>query len=169
MKRCHVVIREQGDVSASGQAGRASVQPEGDHFIWEPRSQILTISPVRIESRARVTQPIRGVRSSLMIRLARECKRWHPWLQEEDMEKEEAPSLSICLSISLSLTLTTNCVPLSRIKWERERERDFYKEVSFISLIEVRLLSLIMFLVESIKDYTTIGKVNEIIRILVAI
>ena len=29
-----------GDGSALGQAGRASVQPEGDHVIWEPRNQI---------------------------------------------------------------------------------------------------------------------------------
>ena len=35
---------------------------------------------------------------SLMLRLARWCKRWP---QEEDMEQEEVPSLSICLSIYL--------------------------------------------------------------------
>ena len=47
--------------SASGQASQAGVQPEGDHGIWEPRGQVLTVSPDRIEIRARDTQPIKGV------------------------------------------------------------------------------------------------------------
>ena len=50
-----------------------------------------------------------GIRSrsgaSLAIRLARGCKCWHPWLQEQDMG-QEVPSLK----------LIANCVPLSRIK-----------------------------------------------------
>ena len=53
------------------------------------------------------------------------------------------------MSLHLSLRLTTNCVPLSRIKWERYI---FYKEVCFVSLIEFRSLSLILFLVGSMKS-----------------
>ena len=60
-----------------------------------------------------------------------------PRFKKEDMGQEEVPSLSICLSISLKLT--TNCVPLSRMKWEIYI---FYKEVCFSSFDEVRSLSL---------------------------
>ena len=48
-------------------------------------------------------------------------------------------SLSEYMSLHLSLKLTTNCVPLLRMKWERYF---FYKEVCFVSFIEVRSLSL---------------------------
>ena len=37
--------------------------------------------------------------------------------------------LSEYMSFHLSLKLTTNCVPLSRIKWEREREREREREI----------------------------------------
>ena len=51
--------------------------------------------------------------------------------------------LSEYMSLRLSHKLTTNCVPLSRIKWEIY----LYKEMCFVSLIDVRSLSLIKFLV----------------------
>ena len=53
----------------------------------------------RIRNRAGDTRPIRGVRSSLTIRLAIAGTRW---LLEEDMWQDEVLSLSICLSIYLS-------------------------------------------------------------------
>ena len=43
------------------------------------------------------------------------------------MGQEEVPSMSRCLS--LYLKLTTNCVPLSRLKGEREI---FYEEMCFV-------------------------------------
>ena len=97
---CQVLISKQRNDSASGQSGPTGVKPEGDHVIttWSDLDRVQ-----RIESRARDTQPTRSVRSSLTIRIARGCKRWHPWLPEEDMEQEELPSLSICLPIYLSI------------------------------------------------------------------
>ena len=58
---------------------------------------------VRIESRARDTQPIRGV-SVVSDDTAYKGvqKLAPPWLQEIDMGQEEVPYLSICLSIYLS-------------------------------------------------------------------
>ena len=71
----------------------------------------------RIRSRARGTQLIRGVRSSLMTWLARGCKRWHPLAPRRRYGTRRSP-LSEYISLHLSLKLRTNCGPLSRIKWE---------------------------------------------------
>ena len=73
---------------------------------------------VRIESQARDTQPIRGVRSSLMIQLARGFKRWNPLAPGRRYGARRSP-LSKYMSLHLTLKLTKNCGPLSRIKWER--------------------------------------------------
>ena len=56
--------RDVKKMSIGGQCEKwvIGVQPEGDHVIWEPRGQILTADPVRIESWARDTQPISGVK-----------------------------------------------------------------------------------------------------------
>ena len=104
-------------------------------------------SPVRIESRIRETQPIRGVLSSLTIRLERGCKRLHSRAPRRRYGARRG-YLSKYMSLHLSLKLTANCVPLSRIKWEIY----FYKEVCFVSFTEVRSLSLIMFLVGSMRS-----------------
>ena len=61
------------------------------------------------------TQPIRGVRSSLTIRLARGCKHWHPLAPGKRYGARRCP-LSEYISLHLSLKLTINYVPLSRIK-----------------------------------------------------
>ena len=53
------------------------------------------------------------------------------------MGQEEVPSMSIRLSIC---QLTTNCMPLSRIKWEIYS----YKEECFVSFIDVRSLFFIV-------------------------
>ena len=76
--------------------------------------------------------------SSLTIQFARGCKCWHP-LAPGRRYGARSP-LSEYMSLHLSLKLTTNCVPLSRIKWEVY----FYKEVCFISLIEFRKSCLII-------------------------
>ena len=94
---------------------------------------------VRIESRARDTQPIRGVRSSLTIRLSRGCKRWHPLAPGKRFGGRRS-LLSEYMSLQLSLKLTINCVPFSRIKWVREI---FIKNcVSFGSLKFVHYLQI---------------------------
>ena len=76
-----------------------------------------------IESRARDTQPIRELVSSLTIRLARGCKHWTPWLQEEDMGQEE-----VYVSPSISLTYNKVCSPFEN----KIREIYFNKEVCFV-------------------------------------
>ena len=86
----------------------------------------------RIESRARDTQPIRSVRSSLTIRLARGCKNWQTLALVRIYRTRRNP-LSEYMSVYLSLKLRINCEPLLRIKWEIY----FYKEV-FRSFIEFR-------------------------------
>ena len=106
----------------------------------------------RIKSRARDTQPIRGVRSSLTIRLARGYKRWHPLATGRRYGARRSP-LPKYMSLHLSLKLTTKCVPFLRIKWQRYI---FYKEVCFSSFNEDCSLSLIVFLFGSIWDYTTV-------------
>ena len=109
----HVLISKQENGSLLEKSGPTCMYPEGDHVI-NMRSDLKRVQ--RIESLARDTQPIRGVSSSLMIRLVRGCKHWHPWLPEEGMGQEEVPSLSISLHIILKPT--TNWVPLSKIRWE---------------------------------------------------
>ena len=56
--------------------------------------------------------------TSLTIRLARGCKRWHFLAPGRRYGTRRSP-LSEYMSLHLSLKLTTNCVPLSRIKSER--------------------------------------------------
>ena len=85
--------------------------------------------------------------SSLTIWLARGCKRWHPLAPERRYGARRNP-LSEYMSLHLSLKLTTNCVLLSRIKWQ------IYifinKCVSFRSLKFVHWY-LIMFFVGSVR------------------
>ena len=103
-------------------------------MIWEPPSQFEIVSPVRIESLARDMQPIRGVRSSLTIRLARGCKRWHPLSPGRRYGARRSP-LSEYMSLHLSLKLTTNYVPLSRIKWDTFLWRSVFRFVNWSSFI----------------------------------
>ena len=56
--------------------------------------------------------------SSLTIRLARWCKRWHPLAPRRRYRARRSP-LSEYMSLHLSFKLTTNCVPFSRMKWDR--------------------------------------------------
>ena len=73
----------------------------------------------------------------LTIRLARECKHWHPLALGRRYWARRSP-LSEYMSLHLSLKFTTNCVPLSKIKWDIYI---FYKEVCFVcSLKFVRYL-----------------------------
>ena len=110
------------------------MQPEGEHVITM-RSDLDRVQ--RIENRARDTQPIRGIRLPLTIRLARRCKRWHPLAPGIRYGTRRRSPLSEYMSLHLSLELTTNCGPLSRIKWEIY----FYKEVfrSFIDYYTTQL------------------------------
>ena len=78
-------------------------------------------------SRTRDTQPIRGVRLPLTIRLSRRRKRCYPLAPGRRFGTRWIP-LSEYMILHLSLKLTTNCVPLSRIK----RDMYFYKEVCFV-------------------------------------
>ena len=98
-----------------------------------------------VQSESRVEPGIRNRSEmfvlSLTIRLARGCKRWHPLAPERRYEAKSP--LSEYMSLHLSLKLTTNCVPLSRIKWERN---------IFIKKCFVRSLSLFMFLVGSTRS-----------------
>ena len=94
-----------------------------------------------VQSESRVEPGIRSrsevLVSSLMMRSASGCKRWHPL----------APGRRYgARSLHLSHKLTTKlCAPFEN----KLREIYFYKEVCFVSFIEVRSLSSIMFLVGS--------------------
>ena len=68
------------------------------------------------------------------------------WRQEEDTEQEEGPSLS--MSPSISQTYNKQGAPFKN----KMREIYFYKEVCFVSFIEVRSLFFIMFLVGSMRS-----------------
>ena len=78
------------------------------------------LDTVKLESR--VEQEIHSLSeaslTSLTIRLARGYKCWHSLTPEGRYGARRSP-LSQYMSLHLSLKLTTNCVPLSRIKWER--------------------------------------------------
>ena len=105
-------------------------------------------SPVIIQCRARDMQLVRGIRSSLAIRLARRCKLWPSLAPGRRYGARRSP-LSDYISLHLSLKLTTKCVPLSRLKLERYI---FIKKcVSFRSLKFVSIAS-IMILVGSMKS-----------------
>ena len=82
-------------------------------------------------SRARDTQPIRGVSDEL----ARGCKRWHPLAPGRRYGKKKS-SLWVYVSPAIS-QLTTNSGAFLRIKWEIY----FYKEVlrSFIEFRKARM------------------------------
>ena len=58
LANCHVVVIKQGDDSTSGQQGQTGVRSEGDHVItkWSDLDRVQ-----KIGSRARDTQPIRGL------------------------------------------------------------------------------------------------------------
>ena len=85
--------------------------------MWYENHTIIFRQSVQSESsRARDTQPIRGVSSSLTIWLARRYKHWHPFAPGRTYRARSSPFEYMYLH--LSLKLTTNCVPLSRIKWE---------------------------------------------------
>ena len=86
------------------------------------------VSPVRIEGRSRDTQPIRSVRSSLTIRLARGCKHWHPRSRKKIWGKKKSP-LSVYVSPSISQTYNKLRAPFENKMREREI---FYKEVCFV-------------------------------------
>ena len=74
-------------------------------------------NPVRIENRVRDTHQIKVLRYSLMIQLAKGCKRCR-LLALGSRYGARRTLLSEYMSLYLSLKLTTNCVPLLRIKWE---------------------------------------------------
>ena len=102
-------------------------------------------SPVRIESRARDTQPIRGVSVVSDDTACKGVQALPPGSRKKIWSKKKSP---LWVYVSPFLKLTTNCMPLSIIKWEKYI---FYKEVCFVTFIEVRSLSLIMFLVGSVR------------------
>ena len=123
LKNFHIVNSKQGDGSASSRC----VTRRRPHDMRTTRSDL--DRPVRIESRARDTLLIRGVRWSLTILLARGCKRWHP-LAPGRRYGVRRSLLSEYMSLHLSLKL---CTPFENKMREREREREIFikKCVSF--------------------------------------
>ena len=103
---------------------------------------------VRIKSRARDTQLIGGVRSSLTIWLASGWKHWHTSGSRKKIWGKKKSSLWVYVSPSISQTYNKLCTPFKN----KMREIYFYKEVCLVSLIEVHSLSLIMFLVGSMRS-----------------
>ena len=99
-----------------------------NYAVW-PRQSVRSESKVE----PKIRSPSEALVSSLTIRLARGCKRWHPLAPGRRYGARRSPN-SEYISLHLSLKLTTNCVSLSRIKWEIYS----YKEVCFVSLIEFR-------------------------------
>ena len=106
LTNCHVVISKQ----CVG-VGRSSRCVTGRRPRDENHAVRFRLSPVRIESRSE------ALVSSLMIKFERGCKHWHPPTPERRYGTRSP--LPEYMSLHLSLKLTTNCVPLSRIKWER--------------------------------------------------
>ena len=99
---CHIVISKQGMAERRSRlveqvCNRKETRWYENHVIRFRQS---------VQSESRVEPGIRSrseaLVSSLTIRLARGCKRWHPWPQEEDMGQEETTFLSIRPSISQS-------------------------------------------------------------------
>ena len=99
---CHIVISKQGDGSVSGRPVKQVCNRK--ETTWYENPTVRLRESVQWESRVEwgIHSRSEALVSSLTIWLARGCKHWHPWLQEEDMRREEVPSLSICLSIYLS-------------------------------------------------------------------
>ena len=101
-------------------------------------------SPVRIES----SQGYAADQRCLVISDETACKGVQvlapPGSRKKIWGKKKSP-LRVYVSPSISQTYS---VPLSRIKWEIY----FYKEVCFILFIEVHSLSLIMFLIGSMRS-----------------
>ena len=85
--------------------------------------------------------------TSLIIWLTRRCKHWHPLAPGRRYGTKRSP-LSEYMSLHLSLTYNKQCVPFEN----KMREIYFYKEVCFISFIEVCSLSSIMFLDGSMRS-----------------
>ena len=83
---------------------------------------------------------------------------------EEDMGQEKSPFLSVCLFI-FSQTYKKQCTHFEN----KMSEVHFYKEICFVSFIEVRFLSFVMFLVwsvNSIQDFlmSDIHKSSVLVR-----
>ena len=129
----HILISKQDDDSAIRAVGHnrcvTGMRPRNENNAVRFRQ------PAENRSRARDTQPIRGVSDEL----ARGCKRWHPPGSGKKIWEEEVLSLSICHSTHLSLT--TEISTLSGIKCERH----IFINRCVRSFIEVRKLCLIMF------------------------
>ena len=82
----------------------------------------------RVQSEPRVKPGIRSrSEASLTIRLARGCKRWHPWPQEEDWGRKNS---SLWVFVSPSITQTYN--KLSAAFENKMWEINFFKEVCFV-------------------------------------
>ena len=131
---CQVVIRKQGMTACHGsQVQQVCNRKE---TMWYPRGQIL-YRVQRIGSRARDTQPIRGLGRLWRYGLHGGASVVTPWFPEEGMGKKKCP-LRVYVSPSIS-QLTTNRGPLSRIKWKIY----FYKEVfrSFIDWVYKKYIS----------------------------
>ena len=138
-RSCHVVISKQGStIRAVGYNRCVTGRRPGEKHVVRFRKS------AENRSRARDTQPIRGVPDEL----ARGYKRWHPWFLEDDMERR-SPLSDICLSTHLSHTSETST--LLRIKCERY----IFIKKCVPSFIEVRILSLIMFPLVFVCGYTT--------------
>ena len=129
---CHIVISKQGDGRASGSA--VELVCNRKETTWYENHTVRFRQSVQSESRVEpgIRSQSEAFVSSLTLRLARECKCWHPLLPGRRYGARRSP-FSEYMSLHQSLELPTNRVPLSRIKM---REIYFYKEVYFVSFIE---------------------------------
>ena len=88
---------------------------------WYENHAVRFRQSVQAESRVEpgIRSRLEALVSSLMIRFARGCKRWHLLAPGRRYGARRSP-LSEYMPLHLSLKHITNCMPLSRIKWERE-------------------------------------------------
>ena len=135
---CHVVTNKQGSmIGAVGYSRRVTGRRSRDE------NQVVRFGQnAENRSRAWDTPPIRGVYDEL----ARWCKRWHPLAPGTSYGKKKS---SLWVYFFPSISQTNNSDPLMKIKWEIY----VHKEGCF-----VRLLSLIMFLLGSMRLCCTIDR-----------
>ena len=84
----------------------------------------------RIKRQARDKQPIRGVRPSLTIQLARGCKLWQPFGSRKIWDKKKSP-LSVYVSPSIFKTNNKLGAPLEN----KMRDTFSSRSVSFVHFV----------------------------------
>ena len=115
-------------------SGKSVVQVSNQkETTWYENHAVSFRQPVQSESRVEpgIRSRSEALVSSLMIRLARGCKRWHPLAPGRRYGARRSP-LSEYMSVHLSLNLQqTVC------SFKMREIYFFYKEVCFVSFIEI--------------------------------